>query len=181
MNEGYAWRGRLNEAGWSVAAVVGWGETIDVVERSPSGVRLLGSSLQGQAFPGGEARLCASAFVFGGDLDHLECETIDMEAFGHLPPRDLSTAGTTPMSETIRETFHYAGNPEVLDLSCRIIEAIGDGFDYFVLFSQFRPDRQFAPTHMTRTWYVPEGVGAQFTYGRLPCGDTSLKGAFSLP
>jgi hypothetical protein len=44
------------------------------------------------------------------------------------------------------ESFHYLALPRPQDLSCTIIKALGDKFDFLVYYSDFRVDNQEAST-----------------------------------
>lgn len=66
------------------------------------------------------------------------------------PEVDLSTvtqrAGSYPV---VFESFHHAGLPRSTDMACTVIEALGDRFDFFVWYSDFRVDNQEAGTPST--------------------------------
>jgi hypothetical protein len=47
------------------------------------------------------------------------------------------------------EAFHHAGLPRPQDLACTVIRALGDRFDFFVWYSDFRIDNQEAGTPST--------------------------------
>ena len=47
---------------------------------------------------------------------------------------------------TVYESFHYFSLPKPQDLSCTIIKALGDKFDFLVYYSDFRVDNQEAST-----------------------------------
>lgn len=46
----------------------------------------------------------------------------------------------------VYESFHYLGVPKPQDLSCTIIKALGDNFDFLAYYSDFRIDNQEAST-----------------------------------
>jgi hypothetical protein len=46
----------------------------------------------------------------------------------------------------VYEAFHYLAAPRTQDLSCTIIKALGDKFDFFAYYSDFRIDNQEAST-----------------------------------
>ena len=60
---------------------------------------------------------------------------------------DLSSAGKGdgPYS-TVYEAFHYLSLPNPRDLSCTVIKALGDKFDFLAYYSDFRVDNQEAGT-----------------------------------
>ena len=66
------------------------------------------------------------------------------------PEADLSRVtkkdGPFPI---IFEAFHHAGLPRPQDLACTVIQALGDRFDFFVWYSDFRIDNQEAGTPST--------------------------------
>ena len=59
--------------------------------------------------------------------------------FSSLSPKD------GPFS-VVYETFHYLAVPKPQDLSCTIIKALGDTFDFLAYYSDFRVDTQEAST-----------------------------------
>jgi len=44
----------------------------------------------------------------------------------------------------VYESFHYLGVPKPQDLSCTVIKALGDRFDFLAYYSDFRTDSQEA-------------------------------------
>lgn len=48
--------------------------------------------------------------------------------------------------EDVYEAFHYLGVPKPQDLSCTVIDALGDHFDFLAYYSDFRIDSQEAST-----------------------------------
>jgi hypothetical protein len=47
------------------------------------------------------------------------------------------------------ESFHYAARPRTTDMACSVIRALGDRFDFFAWYSDFRVDNQEAGTPST--------------------------------
>jgi hypothetical protein len=48
--------------------------------------------------------------------------------------------------EAVYETFHYLSLPKPQDLSCTVLQALGDHFDFLAYYSDFRVDNQEAST-----------------------------------
>jgi len=96
-------------------------------------------------------RVSASAQVItGGDqettLKQLPHQTVQFSGlknpevhFSSLGPKD------GPFS-VIYESFHYLSLPNPQDLSCTVIKALGDHFDFLAYYSDFRIDNQEAGT-----------------------------------
>jgi hypothetical protein len=49
----------------------------------------------------------------------------------------------------VYESFHYTGLPRTVDMACTVIQALGDRFDFFGWYSDFRVDNQEAGTPST--------------------------------
>lgn len=66
---------------------------------------------------------------------------------GEKPPRDVHFSSLTrkdgPFS-AVYESFHYLAVPRPQDLSCTVIKALGDKFDFLAYYSDFRVDNQEA-------------------------------------
>jgi hypothetical protein len=71
------------------------------------------------------------------------------------PEVDLSAASRRDGSyPVVFESFHFSGLPRAVDMACSVIHALGDNFDFFVWYSDFRVDNQEAGTPSTG----PRGV-----------------------
>ena len=81
------------------------------------------------------------------------------------------------------ESFHYLALPKPQDLSCTIIKALGDKFDFLAYYSEFRVDNQEASTPsdgpiggnvtgigQTRHDQTPEALESRCTQGRFQLG-----------
>ena len=68
----------------------------------------------------------------------------------HSPEVDLSgvTKNDGPFP-VVYEAFHHAGLPRPTDMAATVIRALGDRFDFFVWYSDFRIDNQEAGTPST--------------------------------
>ena len=80
-----------------------------------------------------------------------------------------------------KEVFHYAEAPNLTNISCRIIDALGDIFDTLVFHNEFRID---AADQEGSPWSGygerPKGIGMSGSEP-LPCGNGRLKGHWTLP
>jgi hypothetical protein len=81
------------------------------------------------------------------------------------------------------ESFHYLGVPRPQDLSCTIIKALGDNFDFLAYYSDFRMDSQEGSTPsdgpvggnvtgigQTEHDQTPQALESRCTQGRFPIG-----------
>jgi hypothetical protein len=65
------------------------------------------------------------------------------------PEVDLSNVNRTQSFPLVYESFHYASLPRTSDMACSVITALGDRFDFFAWYSDFRIDNQEAGTPST--------------------------------
>jgi hypothetical protein len=105
-----------------------------------------------------------------------------------IPARTISLAGMrnpqvqlsslTPRNgafPVVYEAFHYYNLPNPRDLSCTVIKALGDHFDFLAYYSDFRVDNQEAGTPSNG----PRGsLGAPVT-GLAPGGEGDARGLAS--
>lgn len=75
------------------------------------------------------------------------------------------------------EVFHHRSAPDFADIACRVIDTLGDEFDFFVFHVEFRMDSQ---EHGAPNFFYPDqdvsGIG---TSGRSPpCGEGRLKAGY---
>lgn len=83
----------------------------------------------------------------------------------------------------VYESFHYLGLPRPQDLSCTIIRALGDNFDFLAYYSDFRIDNQEASTPSdgpvggrvtgigdTQHDQTPQALESRCTRGRFQLG-----------
>ncbi len=92
---------------------------------------------------------------------------------------DLSEPETL-FSQHHREIFHYPGVPNLTDISCRIINSLGDIFDALVFHNEFRIDASDSATPWWGFGERPKGIG-RWGLGPVPCGSGRLKGHWALP
>jgi hypothetical protein len=78
----------------------------------------------------------------------------------------------------VYESFHYLALPKPQDLSCTVIQALGDKFDFLAYYSDFRIDNQEAGTpsdgpkggNVLGTGELQHDLGAYCTQGRFQWG-----------
>jgi hypothetical protein len=111
--------------------------------------------------PGGKAKPIA-ALSDPGDLP------AHAEPKGQGPHVDLSSLEKRdgPFA-VVYEAFHYLPLPNPRDLTCTVIAALGDRFDFLAYYSDFRIDNQEAGTPSTGPRGGPDG-GAVTGIGALP-------------
>ena len=98
-----------------------------------------------------------------------------------LPPArrvDLSTAARA-FSRHQQEVFHNRGFPDLVELACRVIDNLGDEFDFMVFNNEFEVDSQEAGSGVWTYAEIP-GTGAG-SGGELPCGQGRLKALLVRP
>jgi hypothetical protein len=82
-------------------------------------------------------------------VDRTSSRTVELTGV-HGPEVDLSTLrskdGPFPV---VYESFHYLALPNPRDLTCTVIKALGDKFDFLAYYSDFRIDNQEAGTPST--------------------------------
>ena len=90
---------------------------------------------------------------------------------------DLSTADRS-FSPNQREIFHNRGFPDPVELACRVIDNLGDDFDFMVFHNEFEVDSQEGGSAVSPYAGIP-GTGAS---GReFPCGQGRLKALLVRP
>ena len=58
------------------------------------------------------------------------------------------------------EAFHFRSRPDRFDLTCRVIQNLGDGFDFIFYHAEYRSDQQEAGSPMSRLdGRIAEGLG----------------------
>ena len=90
-----------------------------------------------------------------------------------MAPVDLS-APDRRSSRTQREVFHHRILPEMAAIACRIIENLGDRFDLFFFYNEFRYD-------LNKTGWRGHDIGVSGTgrkWEAAPCGDGRLMGLY---
>ena len=83
----------------------------------------------------------------------------------------------------VYESFHYLGVPKPQDLSCTVIKALGDRFDFLAYYSDFRTDSQeasppsdgpvggnVAGIGRTQHDHTPQVLASRCTQGRFQLG-----------
>jgi hypothetical protein len=97
-----------------------------------------------------EDRVFVSAAAYGpgstAPASHVPPEAVNLGRMGS-PDIDLSSAkkddGPFPV---IYQSFHYLKPPRAVDLTCSVIKALGDKFDFLAYYSDFRIDNPEAGT-----------------------------------
>ncbi|HYN06289.1 MAG TPA: hypothetical protein VES67_02765 [Vicinamibacterales bacterium] len=112
-------------------------------------------SIQGILPPGFKAgdKLMVSAEISrepsGGAADTIAAQSVSFSGLPS-PEQDLSSlTAQTGSFATIFESFHYLKLPNPRDLTCTVIKALGDHFDFLAYYSDFRVDNQEAGTPST--------------------------------
>jgi hypothetical protein len=95
------------------------------------------------------------------------------EPTGKVPPQPVKLAGIHPAQidfsavkpadgpfPVAYESFHYLSLPNARDLTCTVIKALGDKFDFIAYYSDFRVDNQEAGTPSTGPLGGGPGGGA---------------------
>ncbi len=99
-----------------------------------------------------------------------------------LPPArrvDLSTAART-FSPHQQEVFHNRGFPDLEQLACRVIDNLGDEFDFMVFHNEFEVDSQEAGSGVWTYAHIP-GTGTRFDGHEFPCGQGRMKALLARP
>ncbi len=111
-----------------------------------------------QAFSGaGPMAVSANVVVSSGPRGSEEEKTVDGVSRRWVTLTGVRDAATDLSSLSSKdgplpvayEAFHWAGLPRTVDLSCSVIKALGDRFDFFAWYSDFRIDNQEAGTPST--------------------------------
>ena len=90
---------------------------------------------------------------------------------------DLSTADRS-FSPNQYEVFHNRGLPDLGELACRVIDNLGDEFDFMVFHNEFEVDSQEAGSPVSPYAYIP-GTGTPKRGS--PCGQGRLKALLVRP
>jgi len=90
---------------------------------------------------------------------------------------DLSTADRS-FSPDQHEVFHNRGVPDLGELACRVIDSLGDEFDFMVFHNEFEIDSQEAGSPVSPYASIP-GTGA--FEREFPCGQGRLKALLQRP
>jgi len=97
----------------------------------------------------------------------------------HSPEVDLSALHPAAgRFKLVYEAFHYLALPHPRDLSCTVISALGDKFDFLAYYSDFRIDNQEAGTpsdgpmggHVTGIGQIEHGLAQYCSAGRFQWG-----------
>lgn len=95
------------------------------------------------------------------------------------PEVDLSALNPSAGSfKLVYEAFHYLALPNPRDLSCTVISALGDKFDFLAYYSDFRIDNQEAGTpsdgpmggHVAGIGQIEHGLSSYCSAGRFQWG-----------
>jgi hypothetical protein len=137
-------------------------------------------SMQGilPAPPSGAAQMAVSADAAEGGAEpqsRIAPHSVPLQGL-HSPEVQLTSVkredGPFP---AIYESFHYLSLPNPRDLTCSVIKALGDKFDFLVYYSDFRVDNQEAGTpstgplggHVTGIGQTERGVASYCSEGRF--------------
>jgi hypothetical protein len=95
----------------------------------------------------------AAAWLDGGDFrstpDTVGPQPVTLSGLPS-PEQDLSSlTAQSGTFATIFESFHYLRLPNARDMTCTVIRALGDRFDFLAYYSDFRVDNQEAGTPST--------------------------------
>ena len=98
------------------------------------------------------------------------------------PPTDLSQ-DSTEAQKPPREAFHYHHIADLVDIGCRVVEHLGDGYDVFVFHVEFRLDAQGATTPWRRYQgnVGVQGIGLDNQTYKPDCDSDRLKGQWVIP
>jgi hypothetical protein len=117
------------------------GNTISIVGTLPKAFRA-----------GGQVGLSADVMAPGtppATVDQLQPSVARLSGL-RSPEIDLSGVNRRSGPFTVvYEAFHHAGLPRPADMACSVIKALGDRFDFFAWYSDFRVDNQEAGTPAT--------------------------------
>ena len=112
-----------------------------------------------------------------GDVSSLRLVEFDP---GGRPETDLSLSDSG-VSERQFEIFQYRSPPNLADISCRVMEALGSEYDVFVFHSEFRVDGNQEGGSPYRN-YGDRATGTGRGFDRSdPCGSQRLRGHFFRP
>jgi len=114
----------------------------------------------------------------GAVVAKVQPQTVSLS--GLLSP-EVHLASLTPHDgpfSIVFEAFHYLALPNPRDLSCTVIQALGDKFDFLAYYSDFRIDNQEAGTpsngpmggHVTGIGQTEKDVSAYCSAGRFQWG-----------
>lgn len=86
-------------------------------------------------------------------------------------------------SERQSEIFHYRGPPNLTDVSCRVLNALGGGYDLFIFHSEFRVDGNQEGASQWRSYEDDAtGTGRSWNRDSRPCGGNKrLRGHYTRP
>ena len=97
--------------------------------------------IEGVAGSAGMVRAGTAEFYADGSARGDRSSEFDMQ-FPAAPPRvDLSRADRN-FSDWQNEVFHYQSIRDLVKITCRLIDMLGDDFDVFMFHSEFRLDSQ---------------------------------------
>ena len=121
------------------------------------------------------------------DAIHWNNNTFSMHDFSSpvqitIPDQAINLSESQALSsQNHREIFHYPGVPNLTNISCRVIDSLGDIFDTLIFHNEFRID---AVDQEGSSWWGygerPKGIGMSGSEP-LPCGNGRLKGHWALP
>ena len=150
-------------------------------DNAPDRVSLL-VSIPG--FEGGALAAFADAF------ESMDGRTIQFDQAGPdvfvLPAfaeRELDLSMDGVQSPVGYEAFHFRGRTDRFDLTCRVIQSLGDGFDFVFYHAEYRSDQQEAGSPMARLeGRIAQGLGIRGGYSPARfCTGGKLLGILNIP
>lgn len=133
-------------------------------------------------FQGISTTVVADAAEF--DDGHFVQNNISSPTLIELPTRTMVDLSQSDDRFTNRhsEVFHYRQQPDLTEITCRVIDVLGDVFDLFVFCNEFRTDSQesASPWRSYVSNTEVRGVGELFREV-APCGEGRLKGRWDRP
>ena len=133
------------------------------------------------AVRGGSASLIGTADEFRNDAwvggDHSAPRAVELSSPEASRRVDLSTADRSS-SPNQHEVFHNRGVPDLVQLACRVLDNLGDEFDFMVFHNEFEVDSQEAGSPVSPYAGIP-GTGA--FEREFPCGQGRLKALLQRP
>ena len=110
--------------------------------------------------------------------EQLHPTLIELPAAPSLADLSRSDSG---FSKRQSEVFHHVGGPDYADIVCRVIDILGDEFDFFVFHAEFLVDNQEMGGGRGFTYPDKDvsGIGRSGDRSSPPCGEGRLKSGHS--
>ena len=154
--------------------------------RGPGNPRLVserGNRIVFTAYPGDFDGGAVTFFVqavrfdagFGKAWDHLPTTHTELR----VKSADDFSRGTLEQAGTAHETFHWPPPPDTNDVSCQVIEVLGDVFDVVAFHTEFRVDTQTPQVSYNRYSHDWEASGiGPYSSPAHDCSSGRLAGRF---